>query len=159
VQTNQKEKIPSYMKKELDQFVRWAARDGRYAHPHALPNLIVEEVETSVGGAGIADFMQSRLRELADEHRNFWGKGKISPKAEGEDRVGRPPPVLYGLFVVNTTLLVLTVDPSKGPQAHVSYQVEVNFNQRNQGVWNAITVAIVVCLARDDMISRLEYFE
>jgi hypothetical protein len=26
-------------------------------------------------------------------------------------------------------------------------------------VWNALTVAVVVCLARDDMVSRLDDFE
>ncbi|SPN97678.1 uncharacterized protein DNG_01191 [Cephalotrichum gorgonifer] len=146
VQTNQKAKIPGYMKKELDQYVRWAALDGHYEHPHELPNLIVEVVDMSIGGAGITDYIQARLRGLAEQHRTFW--------RETPER----PPVLYGLFIVNTTLLVLTVDPSKGEEAHVSYQVEVNFNQRNQGVWNAITVAIVVCLARDDMITRKQYF-
>lgn len=150
VQTNLKEKIPRHMKKELDRCVQWAATDGGYAYPHPLPNLIVEIIDLSIGGAEMASYMQGRLRALAEQHRGFWW---------GDGGWTAPPPVLYGLFIVNTTLLVLTVDPAKGPAAHVSYQVEVNFSKQNQGVWNAITVAIVVCLARDDMVSRRGYFE
>lgn len=158
VQTNQKERVPGHAKRELDRFVRWAAADGDYAYPHHLPNLIVEVIDLSIGGTEIANYMQNRLKMLAEQHREFWLKGK-DPLAIGKGPWTERPPVLYGLFVINTTLLVLTVDPTKGPEAHVSYQVEVNLNQRNQGVWNAITMAIVVCLARDGMVARKKYFE
>ncbi|GKT48616.1 uncharacterized protein ColSpa_08797 [Colletotrichum spaethianum] len=71
----------------------------------------------------------------------------------------RRPPVLYGLFIVNTSVMVLTIDSAKeGDQAYVSYQVEVGFSKHYQAVWNAITVAIVVCLARDAMIDMKEDF-
>ncbi|TQN67506.1 hypothetical protein CSHISOI_07937 [Colletotrichum shisoi] len=71
----------------------------------------------------------------------------------------RRPPVLYGLFIVNTSVMVLTIDSAKeGDEAYVSYQVEVGFSKRYQAVWNAITIAIVVCLARDAMIDMKEDF-
>lgn len=161
VQTNMKEKIPRYMKKEIDLYVRWAATDGGYQYPHPLPNLIVEVIHQSAGGSGIQNiqnYVESRMKELAERHRDFWGEDKLSPRTEGNGWI-ETPPVLYGLFIVNTTLLVVTIDPAKGPKAFVSFQVEVNFNKQNQGVWNAITVAIVACLARDDMVARQRYFE
>ncbi|EFQ27711.1 hypothetical protein CGRA01v4_02884 [Colletotrichum graminicola] len=71
----------------------------------------------------------------------------------------RRPPVLYGLFIVNTSVMVLTIDSAKeGDEAYVSYQVEVGFSKRYQAVWNAITIAIVVCLARDAMVDMKEGF-
>lgn len=161
VQTNMKEKIPGHMKKEIDRYVRWAAMDGGYQYPHPLPNLIVEVIDQTVSGDGIQsiqDYVENRIKDLAERHRAFWRRDNHSPPA-GRDAWIEPPPVLYGLFIVNTTLLVVTVDPAKGPKTYVSFQVEVNFNKQNQGVWNAITVAIVVCLARDDMMTRKKYFE
>lgn len=149
------------MKKEIDQYVQWAATDGGYQYPHPLPNLIVEVIQQSAGGSGIENiqnYVESRMKELAERHRDFWVKDKPSP-GTGRDEWVETPPVLYGLFIVNTTLLVVTVDAAKGPKAFVSFQVEVNFNKQNQGVWNAITVAIVVCLARDDMVARQKYFD
>lgn len=157
-QMNQKEKIPAHAKRELERFVRWAAVDGGYACPHPLPNLIIEAVDLNIGGAGIENYMQNRLKKLAEQHREFWLKDK-DPLAVGKGPWTERPPVLYGLFIINTVLMVLTVDPTKGPDAHVSYQVEVSLNQQNQGVWNAITIAIVVCLARDGMVARRKYFE
>jgi len=75
------------------------------------------------------------------------------------DQYIEPPPVLYGIFIINRTVVVLTVDPAKGKRACVSLQVEINFQRRNQGVWNAITIAIVVCMARDEMVRRKGCFE
>ncbi|KAK1988572.1 hypothetical protein LZ30DRAFT_776807 [Colletotrichum cereale] len=78
---------------------------------------------------------------------------------EWDRRYTRRPPVLYGLFIVNTSVMVLTIDSAKeGDEAYVSYQVEVGFSKRYQAVWNAITIAIVVCLARDAMIDMKEDF-
>jgi hypothetical protein len=70
-------------------------------------------------------------------------------------RYSRPPPVLYGLFIIKNTVMILTADSAKEAEAfHTSYQVELGFNVKDQGVWNAMTTAIVVCLARDDMVAR-----
>ncbi|KAK1597299.1 uncharacterized protein LY79DRAFT_587356 [Colletotrichum navitas] len=83
-------------------------------------------------------------------------EGSIS---EWDKLYTRRPPVLYGLFIVNTSVMVLTIDSAKeGDEAYVSYQVEVGFSKRYQAVWNAITIAIVVCLARDAMMDMKEGF-
>ncbi|KAF5602916.1 hypothetical protein FPCIR_1628 [Fusarium pseudocircinatum] len=71
----------------------------------------------------------------------------------------RHPPVVYGLFIINTWVLVLTVDSSKGSDAHVSFQVQVDFKDEHQGIWNALTIAIAVCLARDELRTRATDFE
>ncbi|KPM44391.1 hypothetical protein AK830_g2214 [Neonectria ditissima] len=71
----------------------------------------------------------------------------------------RHPPVIYGLFIINTSVLVLTADSSLGDGAYVSFQVQANFQDQNQSVWNALTVAIPVCLARDELMTRVSDFE
>ncbi|KAF6837067.1 hypothetical protein CMUS01_05172 [Colletotrichum musicola] len=70
----------------------------------------------------------------------------------------RKPPVIYGLFIVNTSVMVLTIDSSKEEDATISFQVEMGFNKRGQSAWNAITIAIVVCLARDALMEMKEDF-
>ena len=70
-----------------------------------------------------------------------------------------PPPVLYGLFIMRTTVMVLTADAAKDGEDFVaSYQVELGFGLRDQALWNAMTVGIIVCQARADMISRAALF-
>ncbi|TFB05273.1 hypothetical protein CCMA1212_002569 [Trichoderma ghanense] len=72
----------------------------------------------------------------------------------------RQPPVIFGFFIVGTTAMLLTADSSKDEAAmHLTLQFDLDFENRSLGVWNALTVAIVACLARDDMMKRMGDFE
>jgi hypothetical protein len=103
------------------------------------------------------DYIKGRMAELARQHRSHLEGVKSADPVDNSSK--RLPPVLYGLFIIHTMVLVLTVDSAKPPEeAQVSYHVEVNFNIPYQGVWNALTVAIPVCMARDDMRKRLGDF-
>lgn len=85
---------------------------------------------------------------------------QVSPQSiPAKPEYRRKPPVIYGLFVYNTHVFLLTVDSSKGDDAYVSYHLDINFADNYQSVWNALTVAAVVCLARDDMMLRLDDFK
>ncbi len=71
----------------------------------------------------------------------------------------RKLPVVYGLFILNSSVLILTVDSAKGDDAYVSFHVETDFMSRRQSVWNALTIAIVACLARDELKQRVADFD
>ncbi|KAH7150115.1 hypothetical protein B0J13DRAFT_283972 [Dactylonectria estremocensis] len=71
----------------------------------------------------------------------------------------RDPPVVYGLFILNTTVLLLTVDSSQGDSAYVSFHVQANFQDPHQSVWHALTMALAVCIARDELITRTVDFD
>lgn len=76
-----------------------------------------------------------------------------------ESQYTRTPPVVYGLFVLRTTVFVLTVDSAKGDSAYVSFHVDMHFHDRHQSVWNALTAGIAVCLARDQLVARMDGFD
>ncbi|KAH6996089.1 hypothetical protein BKA56DRAFT_725995 [Ilyonectria sp. MPI-CAGE-AT-0026] len=89
-----------------------------------------------------------------------------SPSPEDEEPVTPPqpkyrynPPVVYGLFILNTTVLLLTIDAAQGDSAYVSFHVQANFQDSHQSVWNALTIALTVCLARDELMTRASDFE
>lgn len=71
----------------------------------------------------------------------------------------RPPPVVYGFFILNSLVFCLSADPAKGEDCPITFHVQIDFEDRHQSVWNALTVAIIVCLARDEMMTRLDEFE
>ncbi|EGX90771.1 hypothetical protein CCM_07191 [Cordyceps militaris CM01] len=71
----------------------------------------------------------------------------------------RQPPVVYGFFILNSSVFILTVDASLGDHAYVSFHVEADFMEHRQSVWNALTLAMVACLARDEMRERADDFE
>lgn len=71
----------------------------------------------------------------------------------------RRPPVVYGLYVLGTSVFLLTADSSKGDGGYISFHVDINFADNHQSVWNALTVAVAVCSARDELMSRLDDFK
>jgi hypothetical protein len=71
----------------------------------------------------------------------------------------RPPPVIYGIYILGTSVFVLTMDSAKGDAGYVSFHVDINFADQHQSVWNALTLAIIICSARDEMMGRLGDFE
>ncbi|KAL7787489.1 hypothetical protein V8C37DRAFT_404832 [Trichoderma ceciliae] len=83
-----------------------------------------------------------------------------SPSPSSPSPYRHPPPVVYGFFIVTTTVLLLTADSAKDESSmNLSFHLDMDFQDRGQSVWNALTVAIVACLARDDMMTRMEDFE
>ncbi|PNY24933.1 Uncharacterized protein TCAP_05123 [Tolypocladium capitatum] len=83
----------------------------------------------------------------------------ITAASSDTTKYRRRPPVVYGLFVLRTSVFLLTVDAAKGESAYVSFHVDVHFMDRQQSVWNALTVAVAVCLARDELMARVADFE
>ncbi|KAM0321689.1 hypothetical protein ACHAQA_009928 [Verticillium albo-atrum] len=208
MQSGQKDRVSACIRKELEDYARWAAQDGGFDNLDIIPNVIIDVVDTTIGSARIEEYMQQRLRTLAARHREYWRinntqqqctslaapvkretdatcepntlqelASPIIIKREDEkaetihftypetqmptigSRYVQQPPVIYGMFIVNATVMVLSIDSAKeGDSAHVSYQVEVGFSVKNQGVWNAITVAIIICLARDHMMTLTSNF-
>ncbi|OAA77001.1 hypothetical protein LEL_06685 [Akanthomyces lecanii RCEF 1005] len=82
-----------------------------------------------------------------------------SPPPAATIQYRRHPPVVYALFIINTTVFVLTVDSALDDNAYISFHVEIEFMDQFQSVWNALTLAMVSCLARDDMRRRVYDFE
>lgn len=217
MQTGQKGKLSLAIRKELDEYAKWAAQDGGFGDLDIVPNLIIDAVDISAGSDKVEEYMQSRMKNLAAKHRKYWKIERVAedeawklpkvatpevkakdddserlggipeatagtenrqtgftdemspavvkvedtdePFAQMETRYTQQPPVLYGIFVIHHSAVVLTIDSSKeGDDAYVSYQVEAGFNVEFQGVWNAITMAIVICLARDHMVTMANDF-
>lgn len=204
-QTGQGDKIAPLIRKELEEYAKWAAQDGGYDDLDIIPNLIVDSVDITAGSEEIEEYMQSCMQELAAKHRKYWRIERVAdaeawklPFAEypevkvettepdGVQPIPEPggnitaikiedgdkplpcvegvrytqrPPVLYGIFVIHHSAIVLSMDSFKeGKAALVSYQVEAGFNVQYQGVWNAITMAIIICLARDHMVTMANDF-
>ena len=187
---DKKGKARNLIKRGIDQYIAWAAVDGGYDKLDFIPNIITAVANVGHGGGDITAWMETQLRDLARKHRDSLriedddqdcprghrdtlrdgyrdededelAKAMLdTPKALRPPRYRRPPPVLYGIFVVQTTAMVLTMDAAKDhSDIFMSYQVEVGFNRKDQGVWNAITLAVVVCLARDWVAERKDDFE
>ncbi|KAF7544580.1 hypothetical protein G7Z17_g9831 [Cylindrodendrum hubeiense] len=108
----------------------------------------------------------SRFKRIKLEDEENYNQSKspsppqpTEPETPSRLTYSRHPPVVYGLFILNTTVLLLTIDASQGDSAYVSFHVQANFQDQHQSIWNALTVAIAVCLARDELMTRTSDFE
>lgn len=90
-------------------------------------------------------------------HRTTAPLEKKSPASDVKYR--HKPPVVYGLFILNTSVLILTADSSRDSSAYISFHLDISFADSHQSVWNALTVAAVVCAARDELMTRADDFE
>ncbi|KAL6832887.1 hypothetical protein V8C40DRAFT_262735 [Trichoderma camerunense] len=282
-QSGLRQTVPQRIKKALNNYLSWAAEDGGYSHLKYTPNTIVEVVDRNGEGSTLAAFIETRMRELAQAHRELlaikteqgiystdmdvdkevetqikteeeasverqpggnrsrsWrtfgsrimsrlfqllrrpvikpeshgetsviNSGDDEPNSQAKSRVYvkrenkeeeneiaikrelfddsdddiimadipmastttlhspppptsyiRPPPVVFGFFIVATSVILLTADASKeDADMIINFHVDMDFQNRSLGVWNALTVAIATCLARDDMMKRMGDFE
>ncbi|KAF5696077.1 hypothetical protein FGLOB1_13793 [Fusarium globosum] len=123
---------------------------------------ITVKIEPGLKSPGIAARVLPKTKMLSRESCHSQSPSPSlpeEPQTPPRHTYRRHPPVVYGLFIINTWVLVLTVDSSKGSDAHVSFQVQVDFKDEHQGIWNALTIAIAVCLARDELRTRASDFE
>ncbi|KAM0375172.1 hypothetical protein ACHAPZ_007058 [Fusarium culmorum] len=104
-------------------------------------------------------FEATRISKVSSPPYSSPSPPTSGPQTPPERTYTRHPPVVYGLFILNTSVLVLTTDSSRGPDSYVSFHVQVDFFDEHQGVWNALTIALVACLARDELRTRLTDFE
>ncbi|KAM0344262.1 hypothetical protein ACHAPU_007788 [Fusarium lateritium] len=121
---------------------------------------VVVKIEPGLKGTSITATQVHKTTAISKEPRSPsspYSPG--DPQTPSECTYRRHPPVVYGLFILNTSVLVLTTDSSKGTDAYVSFHVQVDFQDEHQGIWNALTVAIAVCLARDEIRTRVSDFE
>lgn len=130
---------------------------GGFASPATTPTTEPDELATPASDA-------SRSEEVK-KGRNFFtalfGTGKVKQEEDQDDSVEyrRPLPVVYGLFILNTSVFILTADSALGDTGYVSFHVETDFMEYRQSVWNALTLGLVACQARDELRRRLEDFE
>ncbi|KAF9772031.1 hypothetical protein IL306_010294 [Fusarium sp. DS 682] len=145
------------------------AKSRRGSHPHVGRvtstteiNEVAVKIEPGLKSPGISTRELHKTITIPKEpyiSRSPSPSSPSEPQTPPQYSYCRHPPVVYGLFIVNTSVLVLTTDSSKGSDAYVSFQVPVNFQDEHQGIWNALTIAIAVCLARDALRTRASDFE
>lgn len=127
----------------------------------ASPSTEVDELATpDVSGISTPPSERKEAKHVFSSPASAATTGHSSPRSATEDvKYRRPLPVVYGLFVLNTSVFVLTADSSRGDTGYVSFHVETDFMERRQSLWNALTLAMVACLARDELRLRADDFE
>ncbi|CEJ88003.1 hypothetical protein VHEMI04581 [[Torrubiella] hemipterigena] len=124
-----------------------------------LHHFSTEYDELATDQSSILSFQPTATQTMpTDSSRPETPKGKDITKGEMLE-YRRQPPVVYGLFILGETAFVLTVDSARGESGYISFLCETDFMNKGQTIWNALTIAMVVCMARDDLRERMHDFE
>lgn len=126
--------------------------------PKPDPDPDYEHGASSVGESHTGERSVAVKEEPIDDEEALPAPG-VPLTPPGDVRFRRKPPVVYGLYVLGTSVFMLTADASKGDAGYISFHVDVNFADKHQSVWNALTVAMAVCSARDELMGRLDDFK
>lgn len=150
---------------------------------HGETNVIESDADEAMTGEGETPASNTvNVKQEDDEYEGIQVTFKREPCSESEDDIAmadiplasssaanssssptlyrRQPPVIFGFFIVGTEVMLFTADSSKEEAAmNLTLQLILNFEDRSLSIWNALTVAIVACLARDDMMKRMDDFE
>ncbi|OAA32441.1 hypothetical protein AAL_01773 [Moelleriella libera RCEF 2490] len=108
---------------------------------------------------GTAQQEQHRRQHQQEQEQEQEQEEQKEEKKGGGCRSQPQLPVVYGLFVLNCSVVLLSVDSAKGDDAYVSFHVAMDLEDRHQSVWNALTVAVAVCLARNQLVRVVDAFE
>lgn len=64
----------------------------------------------------------------------------------------RPPPLLYGLIVAQSIVIIVTLDSAK-PEATVRHMSHFDLTEKGMDVWNGFAIAFVVIMSRNYILS------
>jgi hypothetical protein len=106
----------------------------------------------------VGENLISQLKFLARQHREYLAE-PLSHDSESP-RFRRAPPLLYGVLIVQTLVVVFTYDSSLlNPDLMKIVSFNFNGTDSSQEVWDCIGIAAVVICARNYLMSVKDEFE
>ena len=147
------------MTREIKQVVKWSEWDGGYKGKRFIPVLSILSAKPTQDSDTILKSIRDQLGFLASRHREHLALDEPRVAENGEiELYSSPPPILYGIILAQTMAIFSTLD-SSDPDAKTKHIAHFDFKQAGHSVWNGMAVAIIVVMARNYTMSRLETLE
>lgn len=133
--------------------------DDKKSEPRRAPR------DTSTMTRPVAQDIERKLCRLAERHRRVYrGEEGTCDDNDGDDKArgARPkpkpkPPVLYAFAVIEHIVLLVSLD-SASEESPLVVLDTVTFDQMDQWLWNALSIALPVNMARDEMHRRRDFW-
>ena len=145
--------------REIKAYIKWSERDGGYYNRRFLPVLVVVTGKPGQSNARVGDNLMSQFKFLARQHREYLAEPLSGDDTRGP-RFRRTPPLLYGILVVRTLVVIFTYDSSQlNPDLLKITSFNFNGVDSSQEVWDCIGIAAVVICARNYLMATKDEFE
>lgn len=170
------EKSAPMVAKTLRNYYKWAVRDCGLDPHKNIPAVLVKDYQTtfgqdreadgqdSISASSDSDIELSEERSDEDQEMQRFARALDNDLEKRLRRLGQqwhdvlwdqkrqqyiaPLPTLYGLAVVQHIVGVVSLDPNSAKNSVVVLE-QVKLNDRGQWLWNALSLALPINLARD----------
>ncbi|CAJ2513525.1 Uu.00g016440.m01.CDS01 [Anthostomella pinea] len=154
---NHIKEIVHHLRRPLKKAIEWAKEDGgivKYGK-QLPPNIgvwVYKDIDTSTDPHNEGEISR-RMCQLSAE----WQKQVPNDEDVPEGKEMPTPPVIFGFFIMQNILSIVTIDPSKDDApAHIFCQL--NMAEYNQQQWNALAIMLTICWARDCLLAAIPTF-
>lgn len=140
--------------KEIQNYIRWAERDGGYQKKRFIPVHTVVAARSSQTAGSIGAALASQMKFLAEQHM---ASLRISPD-ESSEKYSKPLPLLYGLVVAQTKVILVTHNSAE-PGSESKVLATLDLTNKDMDVWNGFAIAFMVIAARNYIMSMKDELE
>ncbi|KAH9220205.1 hypothetical protein DL95DRAFT_43877 [Leptodontidium sp. 2 PMI_412] len=136
--------------KEIQNYIKWAERDGGYQKMRFIPVHTVVAARSSQTAGSIGAALASQMKFLGEQHM---ASLRISDGDSGEtEKYTRSLPLLYGLVVAQTKVILVTHDSAQ-PDTEAKVLSTLDLTNKDMDVWNGFAIAFMIIAARNYIMS------
>ncbi|KAK0119768.1 hypothetical protein ONS95_011202 [Cadophora gregata] len=142
--------------KEIQNYIKWAERDGGYQKKRFIPVHTVLAARSSQTAGFIGVALASQMKFLAEQHMvNL----KISDDdSGGVAKYSRSLPLLYGLVVAQTKVILVTHNSAE-PDSESKVLATLDLTNKDMDVWNGFAIAFMIIASRNYIMSMKDELE
>ncbi|TAQ91675.1 hypothetical protein B7494_g65 [Chlorociboria aeruginascens] len=139
--------------KEIENYIKWTENDGGYAKKRFIPVITVMAARPKQSLEQLSRAFEGQMKFLAARHREVLAlpPGHINELGEVQ-LYARRPPILYGIIVAQSKIIFFTLD-SSNPDANTKHIRHFDLQESNMGIWNGLSIAIILIVARNYIMS------
>jgi hypothetical protein len=140
-------------------YIKWCERDGGYHNKRFIPVIALVVAGHNQTTEKTIQNLTSQMGFLAEKHRENLLLPTPFTNNDGKVEIyRRRPPLLYGLLISKSNVIVVTLD-SANPEATIRHIAVFDFLKRAEAMWNGLAVAIVCNAAKRSMIPYVDELE
>ncbi|KAI4204245.1 MAG: hypothetical protein LQ346_001661 [Caloplaca aetnensis] len=141
------------IRRDLLSYYKWSIMDAGLYHVDHIPVVAIATAAPRESVASVVGRVTDSLHDLGKQYRvHFFDH--IDPVSK-KTVFKRQLPTLYGIVITQMIVTFVTYD-SRSPARQVQTMGIYDFSKLEQDVWHALSVAIVMCKARDYLIQLKE---
>lgn len=141
------------IRRELLSYYKWSIMDAGLYHVDHIPVVAIATAAPREPVASVVGRVTDSLHDLGKQYRvHFFDH--IDTKSK-KTVFKQQLPTLYGVVITQMIVTFVTYD-SRSPARQVQTMGIYDFSKLEQDVWHALSVAIVMCMARDYLIKLKE---